>query len=202
MKNKTAPPPPAAGPINFYVTNRAYNLRMRDLYYAEVEKQFDEFHESLKADFLNPDCSKLSAFCVALETAHRYAKQAVFGLSPKLLKEAEKGPQHLPALLQEEFLLIHLLEEMRSSSLFIMNRFTTIREFQKYKARISALPKVRKAGSGYISKILDFIEENQKAEEEEIKYLILLKTRRIRLANRIFAVLKSTDNKDPETRGE
>lgn len=199
MKNKTpvpafAPPAPA-GPANFYVTNRAYNLRMRDLYYEEVEKNLVAFSESVKANFLRPDYSRLASFSESVRTASRYAQHAVFGLSPRSPRQSGQAPSSSPAPLHEEFLFIHLLEELYSSGLFLINRFNTIREFKKYKDHINTLPKSRASATGYISTILNFIQESEKAEEEEIRHLISLKIKRIRLANRIFVILKNMENR-------
>ncbi|OGS36875.1 MAG: hypothetical protein A2293_08355 [Elusimicrobia bacterium RIFOXYB2_FULL_49_7] len=195
MKTKKTVSPPI-GPINSYVTNRLYNLRMRDIYYSEVETQFTSFNTALQSDPLSPDFVCLYNACDAVDTAYRYAKQAIFGLSPQKVRHAAEGLEQDATLpfLQEEFLFIHLLEELHSSCRYLINRFVTIKSFLQYRTYIDSLPKNKETRNGFITKILSFVEENRKAEENEIKHLADLAMKRIQLANRIFAIVRSMEN--------
>jgi hypothetical protein len=162
---------------------------MRNIYFDRVKTTLDELGKNLQTKYQNPNLDKLRDFCNTINTTCNYARQAV---SPAPAGYTGSG-ENEPAYLKEEILFIHLLDEMLSSCVFLTTRLNTIQVLLQYKKKISALPRHKDIEKGYISKILAVIDEGQKTEAEEIKHLIALIKKRVRLASRIFTTFKKTN---------
>jgi len=186
MSKKIRKEPP--GPQDLNEKNRAYNAKMRDLYYRRAEGHLGTFYQSLRANFLKPDYNELQDFCNALNTSREFAKQTIAGSSRQHRKT--EGAGSAPPILQEEIVFLHMLEELYSSSVFLVNRFNTVSQFNSYKRDILAMPKNKDIEYGYLSSIVEFIDETQWTEEEEVRHIVSLIIKRIKLGNRIFAVMK------------
>jgi hypothetical protein len=178
---------------DFNQINRSYNARMRDVYYLKFEESLTEFTQKLKQHPLAPDIPLLNRQNNELSTTVDFAKQAISGalLGDGGAQESDREPLGGPAYFKEEVLFINLLEELHSSGIFLFNRFKTIYELHRYKVKIRGLIHAKEKSEGYLSKILHFINENQKAEDEEIKQIIALILERRQLSRRIFDIIKT-----------
>jgi hypothetical protein len=182
----------AAGMSNFNLINRGYNARMRDVYFLKVQKTLNEFSERLRKHPLAPDIPLLNRLNSELSTTDDFARQAIAGIPLSSGQAMQShGAAEGPAFFKEEILFINLLEELCSSGIFLLNRLNTIYELNSYKGKIHDLLKVRDKTEGYLSKILHFINENQKAEDAEIKQIIVLILERMALAHRIYKIIRT-----------
>ncbi len=178
---------------HFNIINRGYNARMRDAYFIKIEKSLSEFTRKLKENSLEPDMAILRRLNNELATAVDFSRQSIMGFP--LNRPPLKGRQIIsgkPFFFKEEILFINLLEELVSSGIFLLNRFNTIFELNSYKDKIQGLLYTPDKNEGYLTKILHFINENQKSEDEEIKQIIALIIERMTLARRIFNIIKTS----------
>ncbi|OGJ84868.1 MAG: hypothetical protein A2268_12070 [Candidatus Raymondbacteria bacterium RifOxyA12_full_50_37] len=172
--------------------NRAYNLRMRDIYFGKACRILSRLGKGLHKALLKPDLSTLGNVCNALDIALDFARQAVAG-QVQAKKKDETLSRQPPLLLREEVLYLHLLEELASSGRFLKTRFNTIVELGKYRDGISALPLDQEVVKGYITQIMYFLDENRKAEEEEIRAIITLILKRMHLINHIQSITRKAN---------
>jgi hypothetical protein len=190
MSRKKERPPEALS--NFNLINRGYNARMRDVYFAKVEKTLSDFDGRLRKHPLSPDIPLLNRLNNELATAGDFARQAISGIPLSSGPSVHHGTTaESPAFFKEEILFINLLEELLSSGIFLLNRFKTIYELNSYREKIRGLLSAPDRSEGYLSKILHFINENQKAEDEEIKQIMLLILERMALAHQIYYIVKT-----------
>jgi hypothetical protein len=177
---------------NFNLINRGFNARMRDVYFSRLGKTLAEFNERLKKHPRTPDIPLLDRLNSEFSTTGDFARQAISGIPLNSGPAMQPGePAESPAFFKEEILFINLLEELFSSGIFLLNRFKTLYELNSYKQKIHGLLKVGDKSEGYLSNILHFINENQKAEDEEIKQIISLILERMALARRIYNIIKT-----------
>lgn len=177
---------------SFSVINRSYNTRMRDIYFQKFESDLENFVQKLTKSPLTPDTALLNKFNDSLATSADFARESIAGMPLHALPTSKiktlSGP---PQYFKEEILFINVLEELISSSRFLLNRFNTIHELGEYRKKIRELLATYGRHKGYLSKILEFLDENQKAEDEEIKQIVCLIKERTLLSRRIFDIIKT-----------
>jgi hypothetical protein len=170
--------------------NRKYFAKMRHRYFTAANAQFQEiyrraFHPLEKAG----DLARFHSFIETLGSAFDYSQLAIRGLSRNKLATYSKDPEG--GVLAEEVLLVHFLEEVLSSAIFLHNRIKTTRNIMQYQNLLHISSKTGKTtGSGYLGTLVKIIKSNQKNEAVEFQQIMRIILVRLKVIGQVLVIIK------------
>lgn len=187
---------------DYTLKNRAFNCRMRNRYYEEV-------YYAYRAMFPNEVAERKEANPVAdaiwfqhlgretkyferrLMTCLEYAQAAVFYGKAENASLYSKDKRW--GILQEEIFLVHFLQELLSTTRYVIARIETDQMLQQWASEIQDL-KTKPVGSGYVNNIQEKLNEMNAATIEEFKDLLKHVLDRFQIGNTIFGTIQELQN--------
>lgn len=181
---------------NIFIKNRPFFGRMRNQNYQRSHLLFQKMQALAHASpFQVKEMIRLlEEYIRQLEVTLQHAADAIRGL--KRRKLGMYRIDKIFGVLEEEIVLCYFLEEMISSSQFLKKRLETDGKIRIYRERLKRFQLQRPGGSGFLSNILDSLDEMTHTEIIEIEKLILIMEERYRIGDKLFDIIL---NKSPKT---
>jgi hypothetical protein len=176
--------------------NRIFFTKIRLQYFQRARTMFlamyrHAFHPLSNAQDLN----QYHAFIETLGSAFDFSQSAIQGLSRNKLATYSKNPSG--GVLAEEVLLVHFLEEVLSSAIFLHNRIKTTRNIMQYRnlLHITKKSQKRSAATGYLETLVKIIKRNQKNEEKEFQQIMRIIWVRINIISHVLSIIQKIHRK-------
>jgi len=169
--------------------NRPFFVRMRDAAYHKAYASYRDLALALrrqeKAE--KEAIRHIEAFLAALQDAQSYAEDSVRGLKRRHLNMYRDDKDF--GVLEEEVVLCHFLEEMRSSSRFLQARLNTDFKLRVYSRRLRRIQTQKPGGEGFITPILASVDKFQETEFIAIGSLLDLMDQRWQVGHGLFEII-------------
>ncbi|MCQ2106634.1 MAG: hypothetical protein MJZ26_12670 [Fibrobacter sp.] len=187
---------------DYTLKNRAFNCRMRNRYYEEVYYAF-------RALFPNDIAERTEANPVAdsiwfqhlsreirryehlITTCLEYGQAAVFYGKAENASLYSKDKRW--GILQEEIFLVHFLQELLSTTHYIIARIDTDRMLQQWSGEMQDM-KAKPVGSGYVNNIQEKLNAMNVATIDEFKDLLKHVLERFQIGNTLFGTVQELQN--------
>jgi hypothetical protein len=184
-----------AHPTDQATRNRAFNCRMRNRHYEEVDYAFRALKPIINQQNVEGDRKawfaaigiKINRCEVSLETCLEYAQAAIFfGKSEKInlfSKDKRWG------ILQEEILLVYFLIELQSTMRYILTRIETDKMLQSLDKSIQSQT-TDNHDSGFVSNLQKNLTALNEATAREFRDLHTHIEDRFTIGNALFGTLQ------------
>lgn len=187
---------------DYTLKNRAFNCRMRNRYYEEVYYAFRALFPNEVAERKEPNpvadaiwfqhlSREIKRYERLLMTCLEYAQAAVFygknGNAALYSKDKRWG------ILQEEIFLVHFLQELQSTTRYVIARIETDQMLQQWNGEMQDM-KAKPVGSGYVNAIQEKLNEMNAATIVEFKDLLKHVLDRFQIGNTLFGTVQELQN--------
>ncbi|MCQ2107809.1 MAG: hypothetical protein MJZ05_03490 [Fibrobacter sp.] len=187
---------------DYTLKNRAFNCRMRNRYYEEVYYAFRALFPNEVAERKEPNpvadaiwfqhlSREIKRYERLLMTCLEYAQAAVFygknGNAALYSKDKRWG------ILQEEIFLVHFLQELQSTTRYVIARIDTDQMLQQWSGEMQDM-KAKPVGSGYVNAIQEKLNEMNAATIVEFKDLLKHVLDRFQIGNTLFGTVQELQN--------
>jgi len=187
---------------DYTLKNRAFNCRMRNRYYEEVYYAFRAIfpNEVAERTEKNPvmdsiwfqNLSKeIKRYERLIMTCLEYAQAAIF--YGKAENKAMYSKDKRWGILQEEIFLVHFLQELLSTTRYVIARIETDQMVQRWAGEMQDL-KTKPVASGYVNAIQEKLNEMNAATLDEFKDLLRHVLDRFQIGNTLFGTVQELQN--------
>ena len=186
---------------DYTLKNRAFNCRMRNRYYEEVYYAFravmplDAKGEidgsAMNLEWFKNLAQEVNRLDRVLKTCLEYAQAAVFYGKADIATLYSKDKRW--GILQEEIFLVHFLQELLSTTHYIIARMETDRILQQWSGSMQDM-KAKPMNSGFVSSIQEKLTAMNNATIEEFKDLFKHIIDRFQIGNTLFGTVQELQN--------
>ena len=186
---------------DYTLKNRAFNCRMRNRYYAEVYYAFravmpldakGEIEGSaMNLEWFKNLAQEINRLDRVLKTCLEYAQAAVFYGKADIATLYSKDKRW--GILQEEIFLVHFLQELLSTTRYIIARMETDTILQQWSGSMQDM-KAKPMNSGFVSSIQEKLTAMNNATIEEFKDLFKHIIDRFQIGNTLFGTVQELQN--------
>ncbi|MBR4783700.1 MULTISPECIES: hypothetical protein [Fibrobacter] len=186
---------------DYTLKNRAFNCRMRNRYYEEVYYAFravmpldakgDIDGSAMNLDWFKNLAQEINRLDRVLKTCLEYAQAAVFYGKADIATLYSKDKRW--GILQEEIFLVHFLQELLSTTRYIIARMETDRILQQWSGSMQDM-KAKPMNSGFVSSIQEKLTAMNNATIEEFKDLFKHIIDRFQIGNTLFGTVQELQN--------
>lgn len=186
---------------DYTLKNRAFNCRMRNRYYEEVYYAFravmplDAKGEidgsAMNLKWFKNLAQEVNRLDRVLKTCLEYAQAAVFYGKADIATLYSKDKRW--GILQEEIFLVHFLQELLSTTHYIIARMETDRILQQWSGSMQDM-KAKPMNSGFVSSIQEKLTAMNNATIEEFKDLFKHIIDRFQIGNTLFGTVQELQN--------
>ena len=186
---------------DYTLKNRAFNCRMRNRYYEEVYYAFravmpldakgDIDGSAMNLDWFKNLAQEINRLDRVLKTCLEYAQAAVFYGKADIATLYSKDKRW--GILQEEIFLVHFLQELLSTTRYIIARMETDRILQQWSGSMQDM-KAKPMNSGFVSSIQEKLTAMNNATIEEFKDLFKHTIDRFQIGNTLFGTVQELQN--------
>ena len=186
---------------DYTLKNRAFNCRMRNRYYEEVYYAFravmpldakgDIDGSAMNLDWFKNLAQEINRLDRVLKTCLEYAQAAVFYGKADIATLYSKDKRW--GILQEEIFLVHFLQELLSTTRYIIARMETDRILQQWSGSMQDM-KAKPMNSGFVSSIQEKLTAMNNATIEEFKDLFKHIIARFQIGNTLFGTVQELQN--------
>ena len=186
---------------DYTLKNRAFNCRMRNRYYEEVYYAFravmplDAKGEidgsAMNLEWFKNLAQEIKRLDRVLKTCLEYAQAAVFYGKADIATLYSKDKRW--GILQEEIFLVHFLQELLSTTRYIIARMETDMILQQWSGSMQDM-KAKPMNSGFVSSIQEKLTAMNNATIEEFKDLFKHITDRFQIGNTLFGTVQELQN--------
>ena len=185
---------------DYTLKNRAFNCRMRNRYYEEV---YYAFRALLPNDYNGTTGGKFDEEWFAhlqqeikhyerlITTCLEYAQAAIFYGKAEEATLYSKDKRW--GILQEEIFLVHFLQELLSTTRYVIARIETDQMLQRWAGEMQDL-KTKPVASGYVNTIQEKLNEMNAATLDEFKDLLKHVLDRFQIGNTLFGTVQELQN--------
>ncbi len=186
---------------DYTLKNRAFNCRMRNRYYEEVYYAFravmpldakgDIDGSAMNLDWFKNLAQEINRLDRVLKTCLEYAQAAVFYGKADIATLYSKDKRW--GILQEEIFLVHFLQELLSTTHYIIARMETDTILQQWSGSMQDM-KAKPMNSGFVSSIQEKLTAMNNATIEEFKDLFKHIIDRFQIGNTLFGTVQELQN--------
>ena len=186
---------------DYTLKNRAFNCRMRNRYYEEVYYAFravmpldakgDIDGSAMNLDWFKNLAQEINRLDRVLKTCLEYAQAAVFYGKADIATLYSKDKRW--GILQEEIFLVHFLQELLSTTRYIIARMETDTILQQWSGSMQDM-KAKPMNSGFVSSIQEKLTAMNNATIEEFKDLFKHIIDRFQIGNTLFGTVQELQN--------
>lgn len=186
---------------DYTLKNRAFNCRMRNRYYEEVYYAFravmpldakgDIDGSAMNLDWFKNLAQEINRLDRVLKTCLEYAQAAVFYGKADIATLYSKDKRW--GILQEEIFLVHFLQELLSTTHYIIARMETDTILQQWSGSMQDM-KAKPMNSGFVSSIQEKLAAMNNATIEEFKDLFKHIIDRFQIGNTLFGTVQELQN--------
>jgi len=171
--------------------NREFHCRMRNRQYERsyylfrklegIAKHPDEFRE-------HDQLPGLREFASNVETCLEHANAAVFfGKRGKLTAYSQDRRY---GILQEEYILVHFLQEVLSSVLYLIRRIETDQSLQSFATHLETFKGGHTQPNGFVDRVLDSLSALKDTTADEFGQIYAVLSRRYMIGNKLFSLIQ------------
>lgn len=183
---------------DYTLKNRAFNCRMRNRYYEEVYYAFraltpggDPTAPNTYSGWFQHLAKEIKHYERLLMTCLEYAQAAVFYGKADYATLYSKDKRW--GILQEEIFLVHFLQELLSTTRYIISRIETDRMLQQWSTSMQDM-KAKPVGSGFVTSIQQKLNAMNAATLDEFKELMKHIMERFQIGNTLFGTVQELQN--------
>ena len=183
---------------DYTLKNRAFNCRMRNRYYEEVYYAFraltpggDPSAPGTYSGWFQHLTKEIKHYERLLMTCLEYAQAAVFYGKADNATLYSKDKRW--GILQEEIFLVHFLQELLSTTRYIISRIETDRMLQQWSSSMQDM-KAKPVGSGFVTSIQQKLNAMNAATLDEFKELMKHVMERFQIGNTLFGTVQELQN--------
>ena len=186
---------------DYTLKNRAFNCRMRNRYYEEVYYAFravmpldakgDIDGSAMNHEWFKNLTQEVKRLDRVLKTCLEYAQAAVFYGKADIATLYSKDKRW--GILQEEIFLVHFLQELLSTTSYIIARTETDQMLQQWSGSMQDM-KAKPMNSGFVSSIQEKLTAMNNATMEEFKDLFKHIIDRFQIGNTLFGTVQELQN--------
>ena len=183
---------------DYTLKNRAFNCRMRNRYYEEVYYAFraltpggDPSAPGSYSGWFQHLTKEIKHYERLLMTCLEYAQAAVFYGKADNATLYSKDKRW--GILQEEIFLVHFLQELLSTTRYIISRIETDRMLQQWSTSMQDM-KAKPVGSGFVTSIQQKLNAMNAAALDEFKELMKHVMERFQIGNTLFGTVQELQN--------
>ena len=187
---------------DYTLKNRAFNCRMRNRYYEEVYYAFRALYPNEIAERKEPNPvadtvwfqtlgKEIRRYERLIMTCLEYAQAAVF--YGKADNAALYSKDKRWGILQEEIFMVHYLQELLSTTRYIIARIDTDQMLQQWSGEMQDM-KTKPVSSGYVNTIQQKLNEMNAATIVEFKDLLQHVLERFQIGNTLFGTIQELQN--------
>ena len=186
---------------DYTLKNRAFNCRMRNRYYEEVYYAFravmpldakgDIDGSAMNQEWFKNLAQEVNRLDRVLKTCLEYAQAAVFYGKADIATLYSKDKRW--GILQEEIFLVHFLQELLSTTHYIIARMETDTILQQWSGSMQDM-KAKPMNSGFVSSIQEKLTAMNNATIEEFKDLFKHIIDRFQIGNTLFGTVQELQN--------
>ena len=187
---------------DYTLKNRAFNCRMRNRYYEEVYYAFRALYPNEIAERKEPNPvadtvwfqtlgKEIRRYERLIMTCLEYAQAAVF--YGKADNAALYSKDKRWGILQEEIFMVHYLQELLSTTRYIIARIDTDQMLQQWSGEMQDM-KTKPVSSGYVNTIQQKLNEMNAATIVEFKDLLQHVLERFQIGNNLFGTIQELQN--------
>ena len=186
---------------DYTLKNRAFNCRMRNRYYEEVYYAFrallpndisgGETDKATNTAWFQNLSQEVRRYEHLITTCLEYAQAAIFYGKADNATLYSKDKRW--GILQEEIFLVHFLQELLSTTRYVIARIDTDQMLQRWAGEMQDL-KTKPVASGYVNAIQEKLNEMNAATLDEFKDLLKHVLDRFQIGNRLFGTVQELQN--------
>ena len=186
---------------DYTLKNRAFNCRMRNRYYEEVYYAFravmpldakgDIDGSAMNIEWFKNLTQEVKRLDRVLKTCLEYSQAAVFYGKADIATLYSKDKRW--GILQEEIFLVHFLQELLSTTSYIIARMETDQMLQQWSGSMQDM-KAKPMYSGFVSSIQEKLTAMNNATIEEFKDLFKHIIDRFQIGNTLFGTVQELQN--------
>ena len=186
---------------DYTLKNRAFNCRMRNRYYEEVYYAFravmpldakgDIDGSAMNQEWFKNLTQEIKRLDRVLKTCLEYSQAAVFYGKADIATLYSKDKRW--GILQEEIFLVHFLQELLSTTRYIIARMETDTILQQWSGSMQDM-KAKPMNSGFVSSIQEKLTAMNNATIEEFKDLFKHIIDRFQIGNTLFGTVQELQN--------
>ena len=187
---------------DYTLKNRAFNCRMRNRYYEEVYYAFRALFPNDIAERRETDPvadtvwfqhlgREIKRYERLIMTCLEYAQAAVFYGKAENASLYSKDKRW--GILQEEIFMVHFLQELLSTTRYVIARIDTDQMLQQWSGEMQDM-KTKPVGSGYVNTIQQKLNEMNAATIVEFKDLLKHVLERFQIGNTLFGTIQELQN--------
>ncbi|PWJ71971.1 MULTISPECIES: hypothetical protein [unclassified Fibrobacter] len=187
---------------DYTLKNRAFNCRMRNRYYEEVyyafralfpndvadRKETNQVADTVWFQHLGREIKRYERL---LMTCLEYAQAAVFYGKAENASLYSKDKRW--GILQEEIFMVHFLQELLSTTRYVIARIETDHMLQQWSGEMQDM-KTKPVGSGYVNAIQQKLNAMNAATIDEFKDLLRHVLERFQIGNTLFGTIQELQN--------
>lgn len=182
--------------------NRAFNCRMRNRYYEEVYYAFralipndfaDMSSEALEANtsWYQHLSKEIKRYERLLITCLEYGQAAIFYGKAENTSLYSKDKRW--GILQEEIFLVHFLQELLSTTRYVIARIETDHVLQQWSSSMQGM-KTSPTVSGFVSEIQKKLDTLNASTIDEFRDLLKHVLERFQIGNTLFGTIQELQN--------
>ena len=186
---------------DYTLKNRAFNCRMRNRYYEEVYYAFraimpTDMNGNIDGSAMDQDWftnlkQEIKRLDKQIMTCLEYSQAAVFYGKADIATLYSKDKRW--GILQEEIFLVHFLQELLSTTRYIIARIETDQMLQQWSGSMQDM-KAKPMNSGFVSSIQEKLVAMNNATIEEFKDLFKHIIDRFQIGNTLFGTVQELQN--------
>ena len=186
---------------DYTLKNRAFNCRMRNRYYEEVYYAFRAIipldtkgnvnAESMDSAWFQNLGSAVKRIDTLIMTCLEYSQAAIFYGKADLANLYSKDKRW--GILQEEIFLVHFLQELSSTTRYIIARLDTDRMLEKWSSTMQDM-KAKPTGGGFVSSIQEKLTAMATATIDEFRDVFKHIIDRFQIGNTLFGTVQELQN--------
>ena len=187
---------------DYTLKNRAFNCRMRNRYYEEVYYAFRAIFPNEIADRKEPNpvadtiwfqslSKEIKRYERLIMTCLEYAQAAIF--YGKNENKAMYSKDKRWGILQEEIFLVHFLQELLSTTRYVIARIDTDKVLQQWSGEMQGM-KSSPVVYGFVSDIQGKLNTMNAGTIDEFKDLLKHVLDRFQIGNTLFGTVQDLQN--------
>ena len=188
---------------DYTLKNRAFNCRMRNRYYEEVYYAFrallpSDYSENSSArdskfdqEWFNNLQKEIKRYERQITTCLEYAQAAIFYGKADQATLYSKDKRW--GILQEEIFLVHFLQELLSTTRYIIARIDTDKMLHDWSTNMQGM-KAEPAEHGFVTSIQEKLSAMSSATIKEFRELLKHVVERFQMGNTLFGTIQELQN--------
>jgi len=171
--------------------NREFHCKMRNRQYERsyylfrklegLSKNPEEFKE-------NDQLPMLREFASSVETCLEHANACVFFGKRAKLQPYSKDRRY--GILQEEYILVHFLQEVLSSVLYVVRRIETDQSLQAFATHLETFKEDSPHPNGFVDRVLESLTALKETTADEFAQIYGVLSMRYQIGNKLFSLIQ------------